>query len=134
MNDKDFLQLAVEEGALGSRYPFGAIVVLDGQIISRAHNTVWETHDPTKHAEATAIVEACRKLGIHNLPPETTLYSSHEPCLMCFTCAAWAKVQRLVFAVPANEIKGDMFEFDNVNIYEMAERLRRPMKVERIDL
>jgi tRNA(Arg) A34 adenosine deaminase TadA len=133
-DDIYFLKIAIEEGKKGQRYPFGGVVVVDDKVIAKDHNHAWEYNDPTAHAETLALVKACKKLGNHNLPPGSVLYSSHEPCLMCFTCASWARIERLVFAIPASEIRGDMFEFKGVNIFQVAKKLQRPMKVEHIRL
>lgn len=134
MKDREYIRMAIEEGRKGKRYPFGAVIVVGGKVLAKAYNRAWETHDPTAHAETSAIVTACKKFGSHNLPPGSILYSSHEPCLMCFCCAAWARIERIVFNVPASEIRDDMFEFKGVSIHEMADKLLRPMKMEQIDL
>jgi guanine deaminase len=133
MTDQDFLKMAVEEGMKGPKpRPFGAVVVRGGEIVSVDFNHVGEQMDPSAHAEVSAIVKACRKLGSHNIPG-STLYASHEPCLMCFSCAAWAEIDRIVFATPASNVDGFSYEFKDVNIFEMAKKLVRPMKVEQID-
>lgn len=132
--DKDFLKLAIKEGERGpSPRPFGAVIVKDGEVIAQDHNHVAERADPTAHAEVSVIVLAAKKLGNRNIPG-CTLYASHEPCMMCFSCAAWAKIERIVFATPASEQDGFTYEFQGVNIFEMAKKLTRPMKVERIKL
>ena len=103
MTDRDYLKRATEIGMLhASPYPFGAVIVMDGVILGEDSNHVHEAHDPTLHAETAAIKMACKKMGSHNLNG-ATMYGSHEPCLMCFTCAAWAGVDRVVYAQPANE-------------------------------
>jgi guanine deaminase len=133
MTDQDFLKMAVEEGMKGPRpRPFGAVLVKGGKVIAADFNHVGELMDPTAHAEVSAIVRACKKLGSHNIPG-STLYASHEPCLMCFSCAAWAEIDRIVFATPASKVDGFSYEFKDVNIFEMAKKLARPMKVEQIN-
>ena len=47
--------------------PFGASVVKDGKIISIGSNMVLAQHDPTAHAEITAIRMPCYKLKTHDL-------------------------------------------------------------------
>lgn len=68
-------------------YNFGAVVVKDGKILSAEHGHVQETNNPSLHAEISAIIEACKKAG-SNYIDGATLYSSHEPCMMCLGCAA----------------------------------------------
>jgi tRNA(Arg) A34 adenosine deaminase TadA len=133
-DDKYFLKIAIEEGKKGNApYLFGAIVVKNGEIIAKDHNHVAERTDPTAHAENSALVLAAKKLGNQNLPG-CTLYASHEPCMMCFSCAAWAEIDRIVFSTPASEQDSFMYEFKDVNIFDMAKILTRPMQVECIEL
>jgi len=77
--------------------PFGAVIVKDGKIISKAHNTVIENFDPTAHAEVNAIREACKKLNTHDLSG-CTLYASAEPCPMCLSAIIWANIKEVYYA------------------------------------
>ena len=134
MTDQDYLQLATEEGKKGTApHLYGAVVVKDGEILAVDHNHVWETKDPSAHAEVSAIKQACLKVGSHNIDG-ATLYASHEPCIMCFCCAAWANFERIVFAVPASEQTSDSYEFSGVSIYDMAERLQKKIVIEQVKL
>ena len=62
MDHPTYLKMAVDEAFLGMRAgeggPFGAIIIRDGKIIGRGHNTVLKSNDPTAHAEVNAIREA----------------------------------------------------------------------------
>ncbi|MCQ2574810.1 MAG: nucleoside deaminase, partial [Alphaproteobacteria bacterium] len=86
-SDERLLSIAVEESSLSvneGSSPFGAVVVKDGKIISRAHNTVVLNNDPTAHAEINAIRVACKKLKTFDLSG-CVLYTSCEPCPMCLS-------------------------------------------------
>jgi tRNA(Arg) A34 adenosine deaminase TadA len=99
MSDEKFMLAAIEktfEGIRSGQTPFGACIVRDGKIVSCEHNRVWETTDITAHAEITAIREACRKLGTVDLSG-CTIYSTTEPCPMCFSAIHWARISRIVF-------------------------------------
>lgn len=85
---------SVEAGTGG---PFGALVVRNGRVLGRGWNRVIADHDPTAHAEVTAIRDACRHLGDFRLDG-CTLYSSSEPCPMCQSAAHWARLDRVVYA------------------------------------
>lgn len=134
MTDQDFLRRATEVGnQVAEPYNFGAVIVKGGEIIGEGFNHVHELHDPSAHAEITAIKEAAKKLANQNLDG-ATMYGSHEPCLMCFSCAAWANVGRVVYAVAANE-QNFMYEFEGVSLKDMAKHLtRRKISVEHIPL
>jgi tRNA(Arg) A34 adenosine deaminase TadA len=138
-DDKYFLQEAVKIGKKGydtgiTPVEFGAVVVKDGKIIARDHSHTHQNHDPTAHAEASSIKQAGHQLKTHNLEG-CTLYCSHEPCFMCFSCAAWARMDRVVYASPASGVDGTTYEFEGVSLEDMAKKLaRRPIKVELIRL
>lgn len=100
MNDAfmhEAIRLSVDKMREGRGGPFGAVVVKDGQIISRGWNEVTTTNDPTAHAEVVAIREACRALQTFRLDG-CELYASCEPCPMCLSAIYWARIDRLVFA------------------------------------
>lgn len=133
MTDQDYLRQAVKVGnQKPSPYNFGAVIVKNGEIIGEDFNHVHEEVDPTLHAETSAIKKACKNYGSHNLDG-ATMYGSHEPCLMCFSCAAWAGVDRIVYAVAANE-QGFSYEFKDISLQDLASKLTRNISVEHIPL
>jgi len=95
-----FMQTALEEAIQGVKQdhggPFGAVVVRNGEIVSRAHNRVIETVDPTAHAEMLAIREASKILGRFDLS-DCTLYTTCEPCPMCLGAVLWARIGTVIF-------------------------------------
>lgn len=74
--------------------PFGAAVVKDGKIISIGSNMVLAQHDPTAHAEITAIRMACYKLKTHDLSG-CELYATGSPCPMCLSAAIWSNIKKV---------------------------------------
>lgn len=99
MDDKKFMTEAIavaREGMQAGQSPFGAVIVKDNQIVARAHNVVWQTTDPTAHAEVNAIRIATKKLGTIDLTG-CVIYSTTEPCPMCFSAIHWAKIDKVVF-------------------------------------
>ncbi len=135
-SDEYFLREAIKIGKLGkvkgiSPVEFGAVVVKDGKIIARDHSHTHQKYDPAAHAETSAIRKAAKKFKSHNLEG-CVLYGSHEPCLLCFSCAAWANMDRVVYATPASE-SGTTYEFEGISLQELTKKLaRRPIKVELI--
>jgi tRNA(adenine34) deaminase len=102
MGDEDFMAIALDEARRGleaGEVPVGAVVVVDGEIIARAHNTPIALADPTAHAEVLALREAARKLGNYRLTG-ATLYATVEPCPMCCGAILQARVARLVYGAP----------------------------------
>jgi tRNA(Arg) A34 adenosine deaminase TadA len=93
------MRLAIEkakEGIAKGQTPFGACIVHDGEAVSCVHNVVWLTTDITAHAEIHAIREACRELGTIDLAG-CVIYSTCEPCPMCFSACHWARLSKIVY-------------------------------------
>ena len=88
-------RLAAEEGEV----PIGAILVKNGEVISRAHNRREKDKDATAHAEMLVIRDACQKLGSWRLSG-TTLYVTIEPCPMCAGALVMSRINRLVYGSP----------------------------------
>jgi tRNA(adenine34) deaminase len=76
--------------------PVGAIVVLDGKIISRAGNRTIGDCDPTAHCEIIALRDAARTIGNYRLLG-ASLYVTIEPCAMCAGAMIQARVARLIY-------------------------------------
>ncbi|MBI3776949.1 MAG: nucleoside deaminase [Gammaproteobacteria bacterium] len=76
--------------------PFGACIVRGASIIACANNTVLHEHDATCHAEVNAIHIASRALGNFDLSG-CIIYSTTEPCPMCFSAIHWARIDRIVY-------------------------------------
>ena len=77
---------------------YAAVVDEAGQIIAKGRTTVGQDNDPTAHAEVNAIREACRRLGVSQLPDGCWLYSTFEPCPLCASAALWAGIDGIVYA------------------------------------
>ena len=92
-------QKALEEGEV----PIGAVVVLNGKIISRGHNRRTKRQIATAHAEVEAIEKACKKLKSWRLP-ECEIYVTLEPCPMCLGAMLNARIKKVYFG--AYEAKG----------------------------
>jgi tRNA(Arg) A34 adenosine deaminase TadA len=116
--DQDYLQraIAISRRALENpdKIPFGAVVVVEGEIIGEGANSVVELLDPSAHAEVMALRSAAAKLRRH-LMPEATLYSSSEPCPMCLTASYWARIPRIVFGATSHDVA--TYGFEDLRLY-----------------
>lgn len=111
MAERKFMQLAIEkakEGIREGQTPFAACIVKDSDVISCEHNTVWKGNDITAHAEINAIRMACKKLNSIDLNG-CTIYSTTEPCPMCFSAIHWARISRIVYGTNINDSKENGF-------------------------
>lgn len=97
--DLEFMQLALVEAqkarALGE-VPVGAVLVSDNQVIATGHNQPICNNDPSAHAEVAALRAAGQNLSNYRLP-NTTLYVTLEPCMMCCGAIMHARISRVVY-------------------------------------
>ena len=99
MDDKLFMQEAIQRALLAERegnLPIGAVIALNGEIIAGGRNAIWvPAFDATRHAE----MEALRAVPQALWPSasEMTLYTTLEPCLMCFASSLLHGIGRVVF-------------------------------------
>ncbi len=113
-------------------YQFGCVIVKDGEIIAADHNHVGEIPDTSAHAEVSAIRQACKVIGDYNLEG-CTLYSTHEPCIMCFACAMWAGIDKVVYQVP-KEDQDDFMYASSMSIEEFNKTaLRSKIVIEKYE-
>lgn len=100
--DLQYMRMAIEQAQLAAQageVPVGAILVKDGQVISKAFNKPIATHDPSAHAEMLALREAALAEQNYRIPG-STLYVTLEPCAMCSGAMLHARVDRVVYGAP----------------------------------
>jgi guanine deaminase len=113
------IELSIENVRFGRGGPFAALVVKDHRILAEGVNSVTSTNDPTAHAEIVAIRKACSMLGSFELRG-CEIYTSCEPCPMCFGAIYWARPERVFYACSAAD--ASLAGFDDSLIYSEIER------------
>src|SRR5699024_7006131 len=111
--------------------PFGAVVVKDGKIIAESANNVTSKNDPTAHAEVEAIRKACKKLGSFQLE-DCVLYTSCEPCPMCFGAIYWARPKAVFYACTKKDAAE--IDFDDQFIYDELEKPKDDLDIKFINI
>lgn len=99
MTDIEYLRLALVEAkkcAKSNDVPIGAVIVMDGKIIARAHNERNKRGLASAHAEVLAINKANKKMGDFRLTG-ATIYVTKEPCLMCMGTILSARISRICY-------------------------------------
>lgn len=130
-----FMKIAIEEALKGMQGdeggPFGAVIVRNGEIISTSHNEVVKTNDPTAHAEVVAIRKASSLLGRFDLS-DCEIYSSCEPCPMCFAAIHWAKIKKLYYGSTREDAAN--IDFDDQYIYDVINGKATELQVEVVQI
>jgi guanine deaminase len=116
-----YMFLAIEEATngieAGDGGPFGCVIVKNDEIVGRGHNRVVLKKDPTCHGEMEAIRDACKKLGTFDLSG-CTLYTTGEPCPMCFGAILWANIEKVYYG--CNVVDTDKIGFRDDIFYHMT--------------
>ena len=100
-----FMREALKEAVKAykkNEVPVGAIIVKDGIIVARAHNTREKSKTAIDHAEVNVINKACKKLGTWRLDG-MELYVTLEPCLMCSGAILQSRIKSVYYG--ANDAK-----------------------------
>jgi len=94
------MQLAIKEAIKNLQKldggPFGACIIKENKVLAVARNTVLKDNDPTAHAEIGAIRQAAKKLKSFDLSG-CIIYSTTEPCPMCFSAIHWSRIDTLAY-------------------------------------
>ena len=75
-----------------------------GEVIATGHNEVLKTNDPTRHAEICAVIRASKILEMPHFRG-CEIYSTTEPCVMCFAAIHWAQIKRIYFGTTVRDVK-----------------------------
>ena len=134
MDKNQFMARAIQlaaENVYNNGGPFGAVIVKNGEIVGEGVNRVSSSNDPTAHAEIQAIRDACKKLDTFKLDG-CEIYTSCEPCPMCFASIYWARIDKVYYA--ANHSDADYAGFDDAFIYKELEVNMQERKIPFIEL
>jgi tRNA(adenine34) deaminase len=104
--DRHFMVLALNEAETAfssGNYPVGAVLVIDGELVGQAHNSILTDTQSTSHAEHKLLSRhspLLRQLARDNESHDICLYSTLEPCMMCLGVAVLHRVSRIIVACP----------------------------------
>ena len=99
MTQEHYMRLALKQAQVSRKndeVPIGAVVVKNGKVIARAHNTRNASRNAVEHAELVAIERACKKLNDWRLTG-CDLYVTLEPCVMCLGACYNARISNVYF-------------------------------------
>lgn len=129
--NEGFMKLAINEARKNIKSmtggPFGACIVKNGRVIAVSRNTVLK-NDATCHAEINAIRAASRKLGKYDLSG-CVIYSTTEPCPMCFSAIHWARIKTIIFGTRTSDAKKIGFNELNIPAAKLASMGKLKIKI-----
>lgn len=127
-DDEKFMKAALDEALKAfdeDEVPIGAVIVVNGKIVARAHNMTERLNDVTSHAEMQALTMASSQGGKYL--PQATLYVTIEPCVMCAGALSWAQIGRIVYG--AKDIKRGFQKYENCVLSQNLSLLHPKTKV-----
>jgi tRNA(Arg) A34 adenosine deaminase TadA len=104
--EERFVRQAIElasQARVHGNHPFGALLVVDDDVVLTAENTVNTERNPTCHAETNLVQKAIQELS-EEQRGRAILYTSTEPCAMCTGAIYWAGVRQVVYALASEEL------------------------------
>ena len=130
--NKQFMLLAIKEARKNLKAmaggPFGACIVKGGSVLAVARNTVFKD-DATCHAEINAIRAASGKIETFDLSG-CVIYSTTEPCPMCFSAIHWARIGLIVYGTDIAD--ADKIGFNEIKVTNARLKTMGKMKVKLI--
>ena len=94
-----FMRLAIRQAEIAmdkGEVPVGAVISIDGKLISASHNMRCLQKRTSAHAEMLAIDSACSVLNSWRLE-ECNIYITMEPCPMCAGAIIQARIKNVYF-------------------------------------
>jgi len=125
------MRLAIEKAKAGIRKgqtPFGACIVKNKKVIACGHNRVWKNNNITAHAEMVVIGSACKALKTIDLSG-CTIYSTCEPCPMCFSACHWARIARIVSGCAIKDARSFGFNEMAVSNLKLKKLIKSKIKI-----
>lgn len=133
MTNKELMRRAIELSKMSVQNgggPFGAVIACNGKIVAEGSNCVTIDCDPTAHAEVSTIRKACKALKTFDLSG-CEIYTSCEPCPMCFGAIYWAHLDKIYMGNDRKDAA--KIGFDDDFIYQEialpADRRNKPSEI-----
>ncbi|WP_372797899.1 tRNA adenosine(34) deaminase TadA [Pontiella sp.] len=115
--DEFYMRMALreaEQAAAEGEVPCGAVIVLNGEVIGKAHNQTETLNDPTAHAEVLAITQATQAVGNWRLI-DAVMYVTKEPCPMCAGALVLSRMKKVVWGMTDPIRGGAVSKFNILN-------------------
>lgn len=103
--DKFFMNIAIEEARKSftkGNYPIGAVLVIGGKFVGKAGNSLSKDKNLFSHAEMNLIQKYSSQIkkNVDSSKSKIVIYSTLEPCLMCFGSLLMHRVDKIIYSCP----------------------------------
>lgn len=127
MNHEFYISKAIEIAKISQKsggVAIGAVLVdKSGKTVAEGMSNVGITKDPTSHAEVNCIRSLSQQINNDDLFAYT-LYCTLEPCHMCLSAAAWAKINEVYFGAYRKDVDESLFDIiGGIDVEQEARRM-----------
>ena len=119
MTDEEYIDIVIEISK-NAKYPYGAIVVKDNEIIGRSDDKTLIETSMFPHAELEAIESASKNKNLYGDLKDATIYVSCEPCMMCMGAILYEKFKKIVYSATLQDSNDYYCPEIMTNINELA--------------
>ncbi len=123
------MSLAIKEAGK-SIYPFGAVLVKDGKIVTKSGSGENNEFEPANHAEINVIRKAFQKNKNRDLKG-SILYTTCEPCPMCFSASWYADIDKIIYLLSIEESSKLFYPEIKISINELNKKGDNKIKIEK---
>lgn len=128
MSDKDYIDIAIDISKK-AKYPYGAIVVKDNQIIGRSDDKTTIETSMYSHAELEAIESASKNKSLYGDLKGATMYVSCEPCMMCMGAILYEQFSKIVYAATLKDSNDNYCPEMLTDINELAKYSKTKIEI-----
>ena len=128
MTDEQYIDIAIEISK-NAKYPYGAIVVKDNQIIGRSDDKTLMEKSMYSHPELEAIESASKTKNLYGDLKGATMYVSCEPCMMCMGAILYEEFSKVVYAATLQDSNDNYSPEMITNIEELAKYSKEKLKI-----
>lgn len=126
--DEKFMDIAIEISK-NSKYPYGAIVVKDGEIIGRSDDRTLMETSMYSHAELEAIESASKNKNLYGDLKGATMYVSCEPCMMCMGAILYEEFSKIVYAATLQDSNDNYCPEIIVDLVDLAKYSKNKIEI-----
>ncbi len=128
MIDEKYIDIAIEISK-NAKYPYGAIVVKDNEIIGRSDDKTLIETSMYSHAELEAIESASKSKNLYGDLKGATMYISCEPCMMCMGAILYEEFGKLVYAATLQDSSDNYCPEIITDIDELAKYAKNKIEI-----
>ena len=126
--DLEFMRLAIELSSK-AEYPYGAIIVRNGQIIGRSDAETKIKKSIFKHAQMTAIEDALKGQPLNDSLKGCILYSSCEPCMMCMEAIMYSGIEKIVYGINIEASNIYYHHIEDFSVLDIVKKVNPNMEI-----